>query len=440
MYKKIVGWPQARQQNEIQIFPSESRPASLRICSFILLFSLLGFCGCGGVNLNTSNTLSATPGSITFGTVAIGTSATASLSLKNGGVAPVTISSLNSNMQSFSASAASLPATVAPGATVNITIQFNPAAVGAASGQLLVGTGAGASSLGATKIGLSGSGAPGITALTCSQPSVLGSATDSCSITLNAATGSSGLSVNLSSSDAAVILPATVTVPANSTSASFTAQVSTVASLQSATLTASESGSTSSFALQLLPSGPALTINSTGISFGTTALNMPLTQDLVLTDSGNQPVAITSAALSGAGFTLPGAAFPLTLNPGQSVTLPVQFDPQALGAAAGLLTINSNSLGNSAAAIVLNGTAVAYEVQLNWSAPSSGASTVTGYKVLRSTGSASNYQLLNSATVPETTYTDTTVQSGDAYDYVVESVDSAGAVSAPSNTTTVTIP
>jgi hypothetical protein len=47
---------------------------------------------------------------------------------------------------------------------------------------------------------------------------------------------------------------------------------------------------------------------------------------------------------------------------------------------------------------------------------------------------------LNSAVTTGTKYVDTTVQGGTVYDYIVETVASGGAVSKPSNTTTVTIP
>jgi centrosomal CEP192-like protein len=438
MFTKEVGRPMVCQTSKNKIFAGENCLRSpLHFLEFILFSFLLGVCGCGGVNLKTSNTLVASPSLITFGTVALGKNATASVSLQNRGIAPVAISQLNFNEQSYSVSGTgTLPATVAPGASYNLTIQFNPSSVGAANGQLVVGTGT--TSLGATKIALSGSGVPGLSALSCSMSTVFGSATDSCTITLNAATGTDGLSIGLASTNTAVVLPTTVTVPANSTSASFTAKVSPVISPQSATLTASEGGSSSSFAVQLGPNGPFLSLNSTGISFGTTALNMPVTQDVVLTSAGNQPVSVTSAVLAGAGFTIPAAVFPLTLNPGQTATLHVQFKPQTLGAATGKLAINSNSMGDTTAAIVLSGIAVKYEVQLNWSAPSS--DSVTGYKVYRSTGGTSNYQLLSSSVVSDTTYTDTSVQSGDAYDYVVESVDASGKQSGPSNSTTVAIP
>ena len=61
----------------------------------------------------------------------------------------------------------------------------------------------------------------------------------------------------------------------------------------------------------------------------------------------------------GTGFTTSGATFPVTLNPGQSATLNVQFDPTATGAATGELTIQSNSSTNSTAVVNLSGTGTA---------------------------------------------------------------------------------
>ena len=68
---------------------------------------------------------------------------------------------------------------------------------------------------------------------------------------------------------------------------------------------------------------------------------------------------INSATLTGTGFTMSGATFPVTLNPTQSVTLNVQFDPTAAGAVTGQLTIQSNSSTNGTAVIGLSGTGTA---------------------------------------------------------------------------------
>ena len=85
-------------------------------------------------------------------------------------------------------------------------------------------------------------------------------------------------------------------------------------------------------------------------------------------------------------------------------------------------------------------TILAHKVDLSWDAPSSSPAPIEGYKVYRSTGSSSTYQLLNSSIDTQTTYVDSTVQSGLIYHYYVESVDSSGKQSAPSNLASVTIP
>jgi fibronectin type 3 domain-containing protein len=135
-----------------------------------------------------------------------------------------------------------------------------------------------------------------------------------------------------------------------------------------------------------------------------------------------------------------GATLPVTLNPNQSVTLAVQFDPAVTGPASGQLTITSNSSTNPTAMIGLSGTGNPHEVDLTWNAPSGSADPVAGYNVYRTPSGSSTYQRLNSSVDAATTYADTTVQSGSTYDYIVTSVDTSGVESAPSNMIGATIP
>jgi fibronectin type 3 domain-containing protein len=70
--------------------------------------------------------------------------------------------------------------------------------------------------------------------------------------------------------------------------------------------------------------------------------------------------------------------------------------------------------------------------------PSAG---VAGYYVYRSTTSGTGYAKLNAASVaPTTTYTDSSVQSGVTYYYVVTAVDGSGSESVFSNQATAVIP
>lgn len=186
---------------------------------------------------------------------------------------------------------------------------------------------------------------------------------------------------------------------------------------------------------------PALTIGTANVSFGSTAVNTAVTQSLTLTSTGTSPVTINTGTIAGTGFSILGGSFPVTLNPSQTLTLLLQFDPATAGALSGQLTISSNSTTGSTAVVGLSGTgtAVAHDVALNWNAPVSSPDPVAGYNIYRATGSGS-FVLINSSPDSSVNYTDTTVTSGVAYSYQVKSVDSSGVESVPSSPVTVTIP
>ncbi len=191
----------------------------------------------------------------------------------------------------------------------------------------------------------------------CSSASMGGSGSNVCTVTLNTAAPSGGLSVSLASSNAAVAVPGTILVPANAISASFVASVSPITVAQSVTLTATGGSVARSFPLQLTASVPTLAISPASVAFGNNqALNTPLTEPVTLTSTGTAPVTISAGKLSGTGFTMSGATFPITLNPGLAVTLDVQFDPTAAGPATGQLIITSNSSTNPTVTVSLSGT------------------------------------------------------------------------------------
>jgi len=185
-----------------------------------------------------------------------------------------------------------------------------------------------------------------------------------------------------------------------------------------------------------------LNVNATTIAFGTVNLNTPATQSVTLTSTGTTTVTISGASVTGTGFSISGATFPLTLNPNQSAQLFVVFDPNVAGSATGQLKISSNSSSGATTVVSLTGSgqSILYQVNLSWNAPASSPDPVTGYNVLRAPTGTTTYQQLNTSTVTATNYVDGSVQNGTTYDYVVQSVDAAGTSSAPSNTYTAAIP
>lgn len=332
-------------------------PLLTTILVYILAFSLSG---CGVLVLNRANagSLLPQPSSVNFGAVSIGQTASTTVSLLNESSAAVEVTQLNLTGQRFSVvGPSSLPVTIAVGGTYTLSVQFNPEAVGTATGQLTIAT----STSGTPVISLSGTGTSGtdsaaLNALSCSSGAITGSGTDACTVGLTASAPSGGLIVDLLSSNAAVTVPSTVTVPAGAASAGFTASAAPVSTAQTATMTASAGGVFKNFTMQLNAAILALSINATNVAFGDVVVNTSATQPVTLTSTGILPVTVNVATLTGAGFTLPGAALPATLSLGQEATLNIEFDPAAVGTAAGQLVIDSNSSTDGTAVISLSGT------------------------------------------------------------------------------------
>jgi len=180
-------------------------------------------------------------------------------------------------------------------------------------------------------------------------------------------------------------------------------------------------------------------VNAGSISFGSIVVNHSTTQTVTLTSSGTAAVTVNSVSVSGSGFSASSVSLPAKLNPGQSLSVTLTYSPATVGNSSGQLAIASDSSSNPTVTIGLSGTANPHQVELAWNPPSSSGMTITGYKVYRGISGSGGYSALNSAT-SQTSYTDSGVQSGTAYNYYVTSIDSSGVESSPSNTTTVTIP
>ncbi len=331
-----------------------------------------------------------------------------------------------------------MPLTLNPGQTATLTLSFDPAAAGAATGSIAI-----TSNATAATITLSGTGqaaAPTLSALSCSSTSLSGAGSDTCTVSLSGA-ATAATPVTLASSSSSLTVPASVTIASGASSASFTASAVAVTSAQTATLTATSGGLSKTLSLTLNAMTPTLTLSAASVAFGDVDLNTPATQSVSITSSGTAPVTVTAATLSGTGFSASGVSFPVTLTPGQTSTLNLQFDPKTAGAASGAVTLASNcSMG--AMAVSLSGTGMApasYQVELNWDAPESSSDPVAGYHIYRATGTGS-YALMNSSINVPATWTDTNVQAGTTYNYEVKSVDAAGVESSPSNLYTAAIP
>jgi hypothetical protein len=311
------------------------------------------------LNLNAAaSTL--TPGvtALSFGKVAVNSPATQSLTLRSTGSEPLVLSSVTVTGSAFSVSGITFPATLAPGQTATLNVQFAPAALQAVNGQLTIASNDSRGT--ATLIQLSGSGVSPLSAFYCNPSVIKGSSTLGCTVKLSVSAPANGMTVSLLSSSAAVTLPAAVTVPANSSSFQFPVSVSSVIASQVTTLTASAGDGSISQSLSLNANFSALTLNTSELSFGNVAVKAFATQSLTLRSTGTEPLVLSSAAVSGSGFSVSGINFPATLAPGQIATLTVQFGPNAVQAMSGTLTVTSNDVSGNPGIVSLSGSGAAF--------------------------------------------------------------------------------
>jgi Abnormal spindle-like microcephaly-assoc'd, ASPM-SPD-2-Hydin len=173
------------------------------------------------------------------------------------------------------------------------------------------------------------------------------------------------------------------------------------------------------------------------VNFGSVGVSSNSTQNITLTNTGNANVTIAQVLVAGAGFNTSNAGGTI-LAPGQSTTITSTFSPFATGSAAGSITVSSNAT-NSPSIISLsgNGTAVSHSVVLSWTDPDT---SVAGYNTYSSTEAGGPYVRMTGMPMTSPTYTDTTVQSGRTYYYVVTALDSSGNESANSTEVSALIP
>src|SRR6266481_3274494 len=224
----------------------------------------------------------------------------------------------------------------------------------------------------------------------------------------------------------------TYTTPAETTSDNG-AQFTVVVSNAAGSVTSAAAALTVNAATFLLSATPA------SLTFGNVNTGASSTLAVTLTNSGNSQVTISNVSISGAGFNASGLSAGQILAPGQGGTLNVTFTPAVAGSVTGSLAVVS-SASNSPATIPLSGTGlqtVPHSADLSWTASTS---IVAGYNVYRGVQSGGPYTKLNSTPVVLTIYTDSTVQSGQTYFYVVTAVDLNNLETVHSNEVSAVIP
>jgi Abnormal spindle-like microcephaly-assoc'd, ASPM-SPD-2-Hydin len=312
-----------------------------------------------------SGDLALSSGSVTFGSVVVGTTSTQTITASNSGSASLTVSAAKPSSPQFFLASPTLPFTIAAGQSAKFSVAFTPTAATASSGSISITSNA---SDNAVSLSLSGSGiSAGQLSSNPASLSFVNVVVDDTQTQSATLTNSGGQSVTLSQATvtgagfslSGLSFPLTI---AGGQSATFNVEF---APQSAGTLTGNLafSSNASNSTLNVALSGAALAPGSlatspTSLSFGSVLVGSSQQQSVSVTNTGGTSVTISQASASGTGFSMSSSGLPLTLAAGKSASLTVTFAPQSAGTASGSAIITSNA-PNPTLTIPLSGTAVA---------------------------------------------------------------------------------
>src|ERR1022692_1492763 len=394
--------------------------------------------GAGAIN----ESVTPSPSSVSFGSVAIGSIATAPIVLTNTHNWKITLSPLQMTGNEFAlgGNGPQFPLTLGPGQSVTLSVAFAPQWAGQTGGSMfipgpglaipLTGTGTTPGQLSANPSSLSfGSIQDGGT-LTLMDSLTN---TDASSVTISQATASgagfgiSGLNVPLVLNPGASVTFTVLFTP-QSPGASNGA-INIVSDASDSKLNVALSGTGTAQGQLILAPG--------AMNFGNVTVGSVASQNSSFSASVSS-VTISSANLSNAEFSLSGISLPVTIAAGQSVPVTLTFAPQSTGATSALLTVTSNASDNPTETLSGDGIAQRqHSVALTWTDYGSG---IAGYNVYRGSATGGPYARINSELASSPEYEDDTVACGQTYYYVTTAVNQNGGESAYSNEAQEVIP
>jgi hypothetical protein len=396
----------------------------------------------------TAGVLTATPTSLNFGSVQVGSNQALPETLTNTGGSAVTVTQVNPTGAGYSSSGLSLPLILVAGQSQAFNVTFTPSSAGSSSGNLAVISDAPNSPL---NVSLSGNGlAPGALAPNPSSLSFGNVQVGNNQQLSETLTNTGGVNANISQATIAgtgfsmsgwaplVLTPGqhytfTVTFTPPSTG-NYSGNVSIVSSASNPNLSLPLSGTGTR-----VPQG-LLAVTPTNMDFGNVIVGTNAQLTGTLSASGAS-VTVNSDTLNNSAFVLSGlSSHPVVIPAGQHVQFLVTFTPPATGVASGSLSFVSNA-SNSPTVESLTGTgtpAPQHTVNLSWTASTS--QNIIGYNIYRGVKPGGPYSKINSVLNASTLYSDATVTDGLTYYYVTSAVNSGNVESAYSNQTTAVIP
>lgn len=293
--------------------------------------------------------LSASPTSLSFGSVAIGNNPAQQVTLTNTGNAAVQVSKITASGAGFAVSGMTAPATMNPSESITLSVNFTPTAAGSVTGSIAITSNANGSPL---TIALSGTGAQAglsVTPASFNFGSVVENQTKSQSFTVTN-TGSGALTITQISANGAdysisgLNTPATIDAGKTATFSALFAPTASGSLAGSVLISSNAPNSPNAVALSGtgVAASTTLSANPTSVSFTGTNVGSSTSKSVTITNTGNTSLTVSQVRVNAKDFGETGISTPLTLNAGQSAAMNISFAPSASEQISGNITVSSS--------------------------------------------------------------------------------------------------
>jgi len=300
--------------------------------------------------------------SVSFGNVAVGSTATQTVSVTNTGTATVNISGATITGAGFTMVSGSGATSVPVGQSASVQVQFAPTSDTNDAGTLTVTSNASNSTL---TISLSGTGTEAIVAL---SPASLNfndvpvgqTSSQNVTITNNGNSNLTFSSATISGTGFTMSGLNPLPTIAGGQSATFSVQftpTSTAGATGNVVLrdNAGNSPQTLTMTGSAIAAGSTLTPNPGSVNFGNVVVGSSSPQTITLSNTGNSTITISQVTTTGSGFSASGISAGQTIAAGGTASLTTAFAPTATGTVSGNISITSTAT-DATISIPLSGT------------------------------------------------------------------------------------
>jgi len=108
---------------------------------------------------------------------------------------------------------------------------------------------------------------------------------------------------------------------------------------------------------------PAISVAPASINFGTVTVGTTSSQSVTVSNTGNASLSVSQAQVTGTGFGVTGATFPMTIAAGGRANFSISFKPSAASNYSGSITVTSNA-ASSPSTIMVGGSGTTQTLQL----------------------------------------------------------------------------